>query len=176
MAENNGSNQGGQPRVETTIVLEVPKKSILKATISGLFRLILVFVLLAIAGYAFLNFTHTGRDYLSEYERRSEDTIRSLDDAAELCVYYVSCKGQPPASLSEVGNFLSERPIIVPPKEFLPSGKCVPHFFSMKDGFGHNIDLKVDPQNRKLILTSIGFVPVAGNKPGFFNISREVSY
>ena len=173
MAENNESHQGGQPRVD---VLEVPKKSILKTIISGLFRMILVLVLIAVAGYAFLNYTHTGREFLWEYENKSKETIRLLDEAAELCVYYTSCKGQPPASLSEVGGFLIRRPFRIPDNERLPSGKSVPHFFSMKDGFGHDIDFKVDPQTRTFILTSIGFLPIPGEQPGLFNISREVTY
>ena len=182
MAENNTSTQSDTPRVETNIVFEAPRQSIGQAIVIWLVRTALGLAIVAGLGYAFLNFTPAGEELKDKYERKSRETVESLEEGLEFCRVYASCMGHPPISHEEVLNFQTERLTRSlpfgkkPPMQLrLPAGKTL-SFWNARDGFGHDIDIQVDQQRRTIKLTSPGFFPISGSHPGFFDVTREATY
>ena len=168
-------NSADATRVETKIVFEAPRKSMGQTIVIWIIETIIGLAIVAGLGYAFLNFTPAGEELKVKYERSSRKTIESLDEGVEFCRFYASYMGHPPASQDEVLRFQKER-IANPYRQyFLSSGERVP-YWNARDGFGHVIQIDINPNTRTVRLTSPGLLPISGDKPGFFNITHETSY
>ncbi len=175
MSSGTENIQGNVPKMETNIVFEAPQKTVAQTIGVWLVKTVISLVVLFCGGYVFLNFTANGVELKAKYEKNCRETMKLLDDGIDFCRFYISHFGHPPASPKEVIKFQTER-IGNPFKQYrLPDGRNLP-YWNAKDGFGHEIDIQVNPQSRTIRLTSPGIVPISGNMPAFFNCVREASY
>ena len=175
MRENDESHRAKEPRMETNIVFESPRKSIGQTIVTGFLETAAALAAIALLGWLFLNCTPAGEELMDKYERKSRETVEALDDGVKFCRFYASYTGHPPSSGDEVVNFQVER-MSNPFRQYhLPTGEILP-YWNAKDGFGHDIDIQVNPQTRRIKLTSPGFLPLSGEKPGIFNVTRETTY
>lgn len=167
--------QGNVPKMETNIVFEAPQKTVAQTIGVWLVKIVISVVVLFCGAYVFLNFTSNGEELKTKYEKSCRETTKLLDDGIHFCRFYISYFGHPPASQDEVINFQTER-LRNPFKQYrLPDGRNLP-YWNAKDGFGHEIDIHVNPKSRTIRLTSPGLVPISGDMPGFFDYVREASY
>lgn len=175
MADNMDSAQDSSHKVETRIVFEAPQKSVGQAIIVWLIRSVVSLILLACAAYALLFFTPAGEEMRYKYEKRCRETYQSLSDGIDFCRFYISYFGRAPASSKEVLNFQSKR-LTTPFTQYrLQDGRNLP-YWNCKDGFGHEIDIQINPQTRTIKLTSPGFIPLSGDMPCIFDYIREDIY
>ena len=168
------TEDSGQPRPETQIVIEgqktvIVRKSALSTIVAYLFEMILGLAIVAGIGYGWLTFTEGGQEIKGKYQRSVERTEENLDTNVIVIRFLTAYWQRPPASTDEIMEFNMSRirnPLIIYKYD---DGRVVP-FFTPNDGFGRPLTYSVDPEKRIITLHSNGILGL------FATSTREIPY